>query len=99
MDRLATRYADPIFLLDGYISTGRFCWFLKQFADRKREDDRWEFFLHKVWDKSYREFCKELDTTEANASMSRWDIEATINQTQSILGAFTPPQEPEEGGV
>lgn len=93
MDLLFRRYADPFSLVDGYIQTGRFCEFIGAFFAQKHEDDRWEFFLHKVWDKSYKEFCEEMQTTQDLQAMSSATIEATVKKSMNILGNFNPEQE------
>ena len=97
MDLLFKRYADPFSLLDGYIQTARFCEFIHAFIEQKQEDDRWEFFIHKVWDKSYTEFCESLQTSQDLQEMSVDDIEATIKKSMNILGNFNP--EKEEGEI
>ena len=93
MDLLFTRYADPFSLLNGYIQTSRMCDFVDAFVEQKAEDDRWEFYLHKVWDKSYPEFCKQLQTTHGLQQMSAYDIETTVQKSIDILGNFNPKQE------
>lgn len=95
MDLLFKRYADPFSLLTGYIQTSRFCEFIKTFCDQKMEDDRWEYFLHKVWDKSYSEFCEALQVTQDLHAMSDDDIEATVKKSMNILGNFNPLEEGE----
>lgn len=95
MDRLFAKYADPFSLLNGYIQTSRFCEFIHAFVKQKQEDDRWEYFLHKVWDKSYAEFCDALQTTQDVQEMSTTDVETTIKQSMNILGKFHPPKEGE----
>lgn len=90
MDLLFKRYASPFALIDGYIGTGRFCAFLHNFIHQKEEDDRWEYFLHKVWDKSYTEFCELLTTSQGVDPMTDADIEATIKQSMNILGNYRP---------
>lgn len=97
MDLLFKRYASPFSLLDGYIQTSRFCEFIQAFVKQKVESDRWEFFLHKVWDKNYDEFCATMQTTQELQSMSDDDIEATIKKSMNILGNFNPDKE--EGEV
>ena len=97
MDLLFKRYADPFSLLTGYIQTSRFCEFINAFCEQKIEDDRWEYFLHKVWDKSFSEFCDALQVTQDQQSMSDDDIEATVKKSMNILGNFNPTQE--EGEV
>lgn len=93
MDLLFKRYADPFSLIDGYIQTARFCEFIHAFIEQKQEDDRWEFFIHKVWDKSYTEFCESLQTSQDLQEMSVDDIEATIKKSMNILGNFNPEKE------
>ena len=97
MDLLFKRYADPFSLLDGYIQTSRFCDFLHEFGKLKEEDDRWEFFLHKVWNKNYKEFREDLQTSQDLQEMSDDDIEATVKMSMNILGNFNPDQK--EGEV
>lgn len=93
MDLLFKRYASPFSLLDGYIQTSRFCEFLHAFIEQKTEDDRWEYFLHKVWNKSYSEFCEALQESQDLQEMSDEDIETTIKKSMNILGNFNPEQE------
>lgn len=95
MDLLFKRYADPFSLLSGYIQTSRFCEFVNAFCEQKIEDDRWDFYLHKVWDKTFTEFCDALQTTQDLQNMSESDMEATVKKSMDILGNFNP--EPEEG--
>ena len=97
MDLLFKRYADPFSLLNGYIQTSRMCEFIHAFLEQKVEDDRWEFSLHKVWDKSYPEFCELLQTSQNLQKMSEDDIETTVKKSMNILGNFNPEQEEGEG--
>lgn len=93
MDLLFKKYADPFTLLTGYIQTLRFCEFVASFVNQVNEDDRWEYFLHKVWDKSYSEFCDALLVTQEQQTMSEEDMEATVKKSMDILGNFNPYEE------
>lgn len=93
MDLLFQKYADPFSLVDGYIRTTRFCEFIHAFCKQKMEDDRWEYFLHKVWDKSFTEFCEALQVSQDLQSMTDDNIEATVKKSMDILGNFSPQQE------
>lgn len=97
MDLLFKRYADPFSLIDGYIQTARFCEFINTFAEQKKEDDRWEFFLHKVWGQSYAEFCEALQTSQDLQDMSENDIKTTVKMSMDILGNFSPDRK--EGDI
>lgn len=95
MDQLFKRYADPFSLLNGYIQTSRMCEFIDTFCEQKAEDDRWEYFLHKVWDKSYQDFCNTLHTTQELQDMSEDKLKTTVKKSMDILGNFNPRQEGE----
>ena len=97
MDLLFKRYADPFTLLSAYIQTSRFCEFIRVFNDQVKEDFRWEIYLHKVWDKSYSEFCDALQVSQDLQEMSDEDMEATVKKSMDILGNFNPHKE--EGEV
>ena len=92
MDLLFKRYASPFSILDGYIQTSRLCDFITVFCKQKAEDDKWEFYLHKVWDKSYPEFCEALKTSQELHNMSEDNIKTTIEKSMNILENFTPEQ-------
>lgn len=93
MDLLFKRYASPFLLLDGYIQTARFCEFIREIVRQQVEDDRWEYFLHKVWDKSYSEFRNSLQISQNVQGMSEADMEATVKKSIDILGNFKPSKE------
>ena len=54
----------------------------------------WEFFLHKIFDKSYQEFKEEIKINKQNQEMSEQFIETTVKHSMDILNTFNP----EEGG-
>ena len=98
MDLLFKRYASPFLFVDGMIQTGRFHEFVVEFIKTTNEDLEekydWEFFIHKVYDKSYQEFKEEIRINKENQEMSEYDIETTLNHSMNILNSFNP----EEGG-
>ena len=94
MDLLFTRYADPIPFVDGMIQTGRFHEFVVNFlktVNKEKEDQLdWEFFLHKVWEGSFRDFKEDIDTNKRNQAMSDQAMETTIKESMRILKNFNP---------
>ena len=93
MGLLFERYAGPFPLLDGYIQTGRLCGFIAAFAEQAKERNRWEYYLHKVWDQSYADFCDGLEQTKGLQTLSNTTLETTIQQSADILGHFRPETE------
>ena len=87
MDLLFTRYASPFVLLDGLILTNSLNTFVDDFFDFVREDSEWEFFLHRVFDKSWSEFSESMEQSENQEPI---DLGATLTKSKNILDNFTP---------
>ena len=98
MDQLFARYADPFLFINETIKTNRFDNFVVQFTKNlekeKEEKQNWDFFIHKVWEGSYQDFCDSIETNKKNLSMTKRSIETTIQNSIDILNNFSP----EEGG-
>lgn len=103
MDLLSKRYADPCFFLNGMIQTGRFDEFVENFIqtinqetefENKEKEMRfhWEFFLHRVMGKSFKEYMDEIKNDENNQDLSKEAIETTIQDSMDILKKFNPKQ-------
>ena len=94
MDLLFQRYADPFIFLNGMIQTHRFSEFVESFVEivnkERQEKHNWEYFLHRIFDKSYNEFKDEIKVNQDNQNMSESQIEATILHSNNILKNFNP---------
>ena len=90
MDLLFVRYASPFVLLDGLILTNSLNNFVDDFFDFINEGREWEFFLHKVYDKSWSEFSKEIEQSENQKPV---DLGATLVKSKNMLNNFTPEGE------
>ena len=87
MDLLFVRYASPFVLLDGLILTNSLKNFVDDFFDFINEDREWEFFLHKVYDKSWSEFSNDMKQSENQKPV---DLGATLVKSKNMLSNFTP---------
>ena len=91
MDLLFTRYASPFVLLDGLILTNSLNNFVNEFFniinEERKEKSQWEFFLHKVYDKSWNEFVNDIETSENQTPI---DLGATLVKSKNMLSNFTP---------
>ena len=87
MDLLFTRYASPFVLLDGLILTNSLKNFVDDFFDFINKDREWEFFLHKVYDKSWSEFSNDMKQSENQKPI---DLGATLVKSKNMLSNFTP---------
>lgn len=88
MDLLFHRYASPFVLLDELILTDDFSAFINVFMDGREEDMQWQYFLSKVFDKSFNEFKESMKTT--NNEMSKSDVETTIQDSMFMTMNFIP---------
>ncbi len=95
MDLLYRRYADPFSFADHMIAGGRFGSFveflLKKEAEEKNNAMLWEFFLHKVHDRSFAEFRKEMEGgTGSKGVMGEAEKKAIMARSEGILNGFRP---------
>ena len=94
MDLLFKRYASPFVLLDSLILTNSLNNFIDDFFDfvieERKEKTEWEFFLHKVYDKSWGEFS---DSIKQSNDQTPIDLGATLLKSKNILNNFTPEGE------
>ena len=94
MDLLFKRYANPIPFVDGMIQTCRFCEFvenlIKTVKEEKEDQLDWEFFLHKVWEGTFKDFKDDINTNKQNQAMSDQTMETTIKESMKILKNFNP---------
>ena len=94
MDLLFKRYASPFILIDNLILTNSSRSFIDDLIDfineEKEEQVQWEFFLHKVFDKSWKEFCDEVSEPIVNKEI---DLGATVKKSKDMLNNFTPESE------
>lgn len=90
MDLLFKRYTSPFILLDTLILTHGLSEFiddlLKTINEEKEESTLWEYFLHKVYDMSWKEFTEKVKPIETKPI----DLGATINKSKNMLNNFTP---------
>lgn len=89
MDLLFRRYASPFLLLDEVIRNNRLSEFVAEVMKSENERQTWEFYLHKVFDKSYSDFKDSLGTVESTVP-PKADLEATVKSSENILNDFKP---------
>lgn len=82
-------------ILDKMILMGRFSEFVQEFVRIRNEEledqTRWEFWLHKVFDMSFKEFLDKADRgRESNETLSDEVLEATIKDSMGIINGFCP---------
>lgn len=87
MDLLFHRYASPFVLMDELILSGDFSPFINVFMEGRESEMQWEYFLAKIFDKSFNEFVEDM---KGNQEMTKSDLEATIQDSMSMAIDFIP---------
>ena len=102
MDLLYTKYANPMDFIHLYIKQGRFGEFVSNILEidykrkqeeAEKENDRelWEFYLHKVYDKSFKDFKESLRNSNSEVlGMTDKEVEETKQHVSDILKRFAP---------
>ena len=94
MDLLFSRYASPFVLLDNLILTSSLSDFIDDMFtfinEERKEKTQWEFFLHKVYDKTWKEFIDEINISNEQKEI---DLGATLKKSKNMLKNFTPESE------
>lgn len=94
MDLLFSRYASPFVLLDNLLLTNSASDFIddlfKIINEEKEEQTRWEFFLHKIYNKTWKEFIDEINISNEQKEV---DLGATLKKSKNMLKNFTPESE------
>ena len=94
MDLLYKRYESPFILIDNLILTNSSSSFIDDLInfinEEKEEQTRWEFFLHRVFDKSWKKFCDEVSQPIDDKEI---DLGATVKKSKNMLNNFTPEGE------
>ena len=86
MDLLFRRYASPFILLDNLIATNSLTQFIIDMLDIVNEEKLLEYFMHKVFDKSWNDFIDEVKPKETK----KIDVGATLIKSKNMLKNFTP---------
>lgn len=87
MDLLFHRYASPFLLLDQIIPAGDFSQFVSTIWQIQDEEMQWQYFLAKVFDKSFEDF---KETMKPQQGMTQKEIKTTINDSMSMMNTFIP---------
>ena len=89
------RYSNPFSLFDELIESNQFNDFIATLNDTYIQEFEYNLWLHKVYDRSFEEFKKDISISrDAQAGyMDDEDIKATVKKSNDILGNFNPQQE------
>lgn len=92
MDLLSQRYANPYSILDDFIQSGQLGDFtiqaLKTIADEKLQEQRWQYYLHRVFDMSYEDFVLLCEKKPEKHEMTDAEKQNVIAKSTELLDGF-----------
>lgn len=90
---LYQRYGNPMNLLQQMLAVGQFSEFISEVIRiRNNEEDEkymWEYYLHRVFDKSFKEFMNDAKTVP-DPEASKGELETTIRDNFEMMENFHP---------
>lgn len=96
MDLLAQRYASPFLMLEEFIRLHQLHDFavevLKNIAEEKVHEARWQVWLHKVFNEMpFEEYVRRCEQPQKKTQdMSNEQIGSIINDSKLLLEGFVP---------
>jgi len=92
---LFQRYASPMVILDKMIQARRLTEFIREFVkirNQELEDQtRWEFWLHRVFDMTFKEFLSKTEQAEETEEVLPDEVlQATVLESMGIINGFCP---------
>lgn len=96
MDLVFKRYSSPFLFLDVLIENNNFSEGIDELFNQQKEERWWELYLatlplnEKTYECWRKEMEKEISTKPTNSSLTKKEIEASINKAQNILDNFNP---------
>ena len=95
MDLLYQRYASPFDFLNRVIKYKRLTEIVEFIVieqnEKEAEQKTWEYYLHRIYDKSYLEFKEQInfENTESH-KMTDDEFKTTFDNSISVLRDFNP---------
>jgi len=98
MDLLHKRYASPFSFVDTLIENAGFYDFAQYLTNKVEEEKteamEWDFFLHKVYGKSFADWKQEAQNqTTQSEVMTEAKKEEIVSRSNAILNGFNLPSQ------
>lgn len=92
MDLVYHRYSNPLTLLDSLIENEMLSDYIDTLNEKAIFDFEFDVWLHKVEDKSFNDWRKEIhfNADARNVGMSEHEVKTTVLKSSDILNGFEP---------
>ena len=87
MDLVFHRYASPFLLLDQIIMYDDLSDFVSTMWQVREEEKQWQYFLAKVFDKSFEDFKASIAPQQP---VTQEEIGTTIKESMDMMNSFIP---------
>ena len=87
MDLVFHRYASPFLLLNQVIDAGNLSEFVTMLWNVTEEEQQWQYFLAKVFDKSFEDF---KESVKPQQPISKKELETTVKESLELMNSFIP---------
>lgn len=88
MDSIFKRYANPFLILDTMLEQSRLEEFVFELADQKTNEQIWDVWMHKVFDKPFQQFKDSLTNKKKKRDPEK--VKETLNDSKRMLESFNP---------
>ena len=88
MDLLFSRYASPYLLVDTVITYNQFRQFTAGMFDKENDRVQWEYYLHRVYGKSFAEYREDIKELGRSYAMTDGQVAAQLKEAGNILRGF-----------
>ena len=96
------RYANPVPLINGMIRTKRLMEFVNSLVEKHNREERdktlWEVWLHRIFDKSFKEFSDGIEDNQ-KAAPTQEEVSNIVLETKNMLNAFVPVEVNANGNI
>ena len=75
-------------LLNQMLQAGKMCEFIVEINEFAAEEKHWDFYLHKVFDKSFADYLKEVEEPKMPETADMKQVETTVKNSMNILENF-----------
>lgn len=87
MDLVFHRYASPFLLLDHVVENDDLSEFVNMLWNTTQEEQQWQYFLAKVFDKSFDDFKESI---KQQKPVSKRELETAVKESWDMMNTFIP---------
>ena len=88
MDSIFKRYSNPFLIMDTMLEQSRLEEFVFELAEQKANEQIWDVWMHKVYDKPFDKFKNSIIHKKEKKDPEQ--VKHTVNDSMNMLKSFNP---------